>query len=151
MQEAPLLFRDFFSQILLTKAKLVKIQLQPEGLSRASLEVTSTKEDLPMFENRILYRINSTGVRHVVRRDDLEYELEDDGLDVADISVLPMSEVTSDELAEIIYEELENANHHSLTSIGKRVLTELDPNEFTEIQRRSVLWALASILDEIVD
>lgn len=104
-----------------------------------------------MFENRILYRINSTGARHVVRRDDLEYELEDDGLDVADISVLPMSEVTSDELAEVLCEELENANHHSLTSIGKRVLTELDPNEFTEEQRRSVMWALASILNEIID
>lgn len=104
-----------------------------------------------MFENRILYRINSTGARHVARRDDLEYELEDNGVDVADISVLPMSEVTSDELAEILSEELENANHHSLTSIGKRVLTELDPSEFTEVQRRSVMWALASILNEIID
>jgi len=99
-----------------------------------------------MFDSKAFFQRKDSESRFIIDRDDLKYFLEEEGITEAEALVIPISEATPDEFAELIGDELENENYHSISSVANHVLKGLQEQGFDEADQLKVLKILGSTL-----
>lgn len=99
-----------------------------------------------MFDSKAIYRHRDGSTRYIIDQDDLQFYLDDDGLTEADVEILPISEATADEYAELVGSELENENYHSLVSVTENVLRGLRAQNIDEAVQLQVVKIVGDAL-----
>lgn len=99
-----------------------------------------------MFDSYIIFRIKSTGEQICSYGADLETLLGEFNMSLEDVDIIPSSEWSAQQIAELISSEAENANYHDLTSVGENLLQELKEDGFSEEDQTRVLRALANVV-----
>ena len=96
-----------------------------------------------MFDKWMIYEVKATGERVRFYAEDLEEVLDDQGLTREDVELVPISEATPQELAELIGDEAENANYHEFTRLAEEIYEGLKAKGFSEDDQAKVLWIVA--------
>jgi hypothetical protein len=77
------------------------------------------------FTDHVIYMVPTTGARGVMHREDASYTAEDEGVRPEELVILPLTEATAEELAELIDSVLENENYHSFVGMASRIAAKL--------------------------